>query len=368
MSNTTKTTSDTGKSLRLKLGAVWVISIAAFVAQLIGAYATGSIVLIADTVHLFTDVLSLSIAFAVSLFAVKFNDSVKVKLLEAWGAFVQAVLLLGVACYATIRGLQALVDPHLFIGQQLLIFAAIGLFANVASVIILFSERNNGLNIKAAFLEVISDGVSSLLVLLVALMVVWFGFYQADSVAAFVLAALIFFRGSKILAAALKTIFNKRLQRLISAIVAVLLIVGFGLLMSGVHKFWYPSKLHFHPSVIDGYSWVSNSDENLSLTFDKQNFLATLSDGCVTAVANYSTRYGGVVFGDFAEVAKGDSCVSETLEIFAISSAYYAENLTDLKLYLADNETHFLLSSEVKTKEQETLNSWFPFWEFVFKL
>ena len=350
--------------LRFRLGAVLLIALAACGAQFVGALLTGSIALLAESVHMLVDLLGLAVAFGVSLIPERRGEQSQ-RAIEAISALVQSTLLVGVGIYAAIRGLQALIVPHPLAGEYLLVFASVGLVANLVCVAILYSSRKTNLNLRAAFLEVISDSLGSLVIIGSGIAVLAFGFLRADGIAALALAALMIPRGISILRSALAVLLPMGKKRILGA--ALLGSLLFGLGVSQLHQQLIPSDLHLDPTPVDSYSWI-DPESNLELSFDSENGIATLSQGCSMASAPYQRALGGVLLGEFYAGEREGCAESISSQTLQADSAYYSEDFRKLQLYTVTGEPLVSLSSEARSEDQQRANSWRPFLELLFRL
>lgn len=351
--------------LRLRLGAVLLLTLAAAAAQLIGAALTGSIALMAESSHMIVDLVGLSIAFGAALMP-RSQSAEKRRRIEGISALIQSTLLIGVGIYALLRGIRGLIMPHPLAGEFLLIFASAGLVANLAAVGILYGSRKANLNFRAAFLEVVSDALGSLAVIAAGIIVLLFGFYQADALAALALAALMIPRGIKILRLALKRLISSRHGLAIAAALTVSLLVGIGI--SQLHQRIVPTDLHLPLPAADSYSWESAGDPAMELSFDAEAGIATLSDSCGELGSVYAPVYGGVVFEQFVKLdprCEGDRDLDRVAEA---DGAYFGENFESLKLVSESGEELISLTSDQRLSDQEHADSWKPLLQFLFSL
>ena len=351
--------------LRFRLGAVLLIALAACGAQFVGALLTGSISLLAESVHMLVDLLGLTVAFGVSLIPRRASAQ-RQERLEALSALIQSTLLVGVGIYAAIRGIRALIVPHPIAGEYLLVFAAVGLVANLVCVGILYSSRKANLNFRAAFLEVISDALGSLVVIAGGIAVLSFGFLRADAIAALCLAALMIPRGIGILRSALGTVLPRR--KVLALVGALLISTLFGLGVSQLHQQLAPTDLHLDPAPADGYSWTSTEDGDLKLDFDGATGVVTLQEGCSQALGTYERSLGGVLIGEL-QVAERSSCGDElSSALLAADSAYYSEDFRELQLYTVAGEELASFGSAQRSEDQHRADSWRPLLELLFRL
>lgn len=351
--------------LRLRLGAVLLLTFAAAAAQLIGALLTGSIALMAESSHMLVDLIGLSIAFGAALMP-RSQSAEKRRRIEDISALIQSTLLIGVGIYALLRGIRGLIMPHPLAGEFLLIFAAAGLVANLAAVGILYNSRKANLNFRAAFLEVVSDALGSLAVIAAGIIVLLFGFYQADALAALALAALMIPRGIKILRLALKRLISRRRGLAIASALTVSLLVGLGI--SQLHQHFAPVDLHLPMPAADAYSWHATGDSEIELTFDSEAGVATLTDSCGSLGSVYVPTYGGVLFEQFASLDPRCEDDAELASYLTVDSAYFGENFESLKLVAGPDEDVLLLTSDQRIIDQQKADSWNPLLQFLFSL
>ncbi len=189
-------------SQRGKLVIVFGITFAVMVAEIIGSVLTGSLALLADAGHMFTDSAGLLIALIAASLALK-----PATLKRTWGykraeiiaAAGQAALLLGVGGFVIIEGIRRLFDPPEVGGSTMLWFGIIGLAGNAIGLIVLASGRNHNFNMKAAFLEVLNDALGSVAVIVAAVVIALTGWTRADAVVSLLIGALIIPRTLKLL-------------------------------------------------------------------------------------------------------------------------------------------------------------------------
>ncbi|UVI35862.1 cation diffusion facilitator family transporter [Brevibacterium spongiae] len=191
-----------GAGSRRQLSIVFGIVAAIFVFQLFGSVITGSLALLIDTGHNAVDLIGIGIALFAATLVNKPAGGQKTwgfRRAEVLAAGAQATLLLGLGAYSLIEGIRRFFVPPEVPGPGLLLFGAIGLIGNLISMAILSSSKEDSLNLKAAFLEVIADALGSVAVIVAALSIWLFGWERADAVAALFIAALIVPRAFSIL-------------------------------------------------------------------------------------------------------------------------------------------------------------------------
>ncbi|RBP67062.1 cobalt-zinc-cadmium efflux system protein [Brevibacterium sanguinis] len=187
---------------RGRLAVVFTIVAVIFVVQVIGSIWTGSLALLVDTGHNAVDLIGIGVAlFAATLVRrpPRGQRTWGFRRAEVLAAGAQATLLLGLGVYSLIEGIRRFFSPPEVPGPELLLFGAVGLIGNVVSIGLLASSKEDSLNLRAAFLEVIADALGSLAVVLAALAIWLVDWSRADAVAALVIAALIVPRAFAIL-------------------------------------------------------------------------------------------------------------------------------------------------------------------------
>ena len=187
---------------RGKLITVLAVTFAVTIAEIIGSVLTGSLALLADAGHMFTDSAGLLIALIAASLALK-----PATLTRTWGykraeiiaAAGQAALLLAVGGFVMVEGIRRLFEPPEIGESTMLWFGIIGLVGNAISLIILSSGRNHNFNMRAAFLEVLNDALGSVAVIAAAIIIALTGWLQADAVVSLFIGILIIPRTLKLL-------------------------------------------------------------------------------------------------------------------------------------------------------------------------
>lgn len=173
-----------------KLWVALALTTSFMIAEVIGAFITGSLALLSDAAHMLTD----STALAISLVAIQIAKRPADKKrtfgyarFEILAAAFNAILLFMVAVYILYEAYQRLKTPTEIQSTAMLIVALIGLAVNLVSMRLLMSGSTESLNVKGAYLEVWSDMLGSLGVIGAALIIRFTGWTWVDS---FVAAAI----------------------------------------------------------------------------------------------------------------------------------------------------------------------------------
>ncbi|MBX9925538.1 MAG: cation diffusion facilitator family transporter [Hyphomicrobiaceae bacterium] len=155
--------------------------------EVVAGLLTGSLALISDAAHMFTDTAGLGIALAAIKIGQKPADSRRTfgyQRFEILAAALNAVLLFAVAAYVLIEGYQRLVTPHEIKAGPMLAVAFAGLIVNLISMRLLSGGKDANLNVKGAYLEVWSDMLGSIGVMIAAVMIMLTGWTSVDAIVA----------------------------------------------------------------------------------------------------------------------------------------------------------------------------------------
>jgi cobalt-zinc-cadmium efflux system protein len=170
------------------------LTLAVVALELVGAWVSGSLALLADAGHMVTDAASVAVALSASYVATLPATSRRtfgLHRVEILAALVNAVVLLGVCGYLAVVGIRRLSDPVPVDAGPMLVFALVGLVANAISLTLLVNRKDESLNMRGAYLEVLGDLFGSALVVAAALVVMVAGFTRADPIASLLIAVLI---------------------------------------------------------------------------------------------------------------------------------------------------------------------------------
>jgi len=173
------------------------------VVEAVGAWWSGSLALLADAGHMLTDAAGIVIALSASLIATRPPSPRRTfgyHRVEILAALVNAFVLLGLCGYLAYAGIRRLIDPADVEAGKMLVFAVVGLIANLVSVTILTGRKDSSLNMKGAYLEVLSDAFGSLAAIVAGVLVLTTDFLRADSIASLLIAVLVLPRAWSLLA------------------------------------------------------------------------------------------------------------------------------------------------------------------------
>ncbi len=152
-----------------KLSYVILLNLIITGAEFIGGLLSNSLSLISDAVHNLGDSLGLILAFVASKIGRKKSDMKYTfgrKRAEILAAFVNALILIFICLYLLKEAYERYINPEPIHGKLMIIVALIGLAANFISVILLQKGKSSNINMKAAYLHLMGDTLSSIAVVL----------------------------------------------------------------------------------------------------------------------------------------------------------------------------------------------------------
>ncbi len=173
---------------------VLIITGMVMIAEIVGGLVANSLALLSDAGHMLTDMLAIGLSVLAMKFAQKAPTPSKTYgfyRLEILAAFFNGILLLFVSFHIFREAYDRLLNPEAINGYYILIVAAIGLLANGAGILILRRSAHDNLNIKSAFFHIIGDTISSVGVIIGGILILYTGWYLADSVISIFIGILI---------------------------------------------------------------------------------------------------------------------------------------------------------------------------------
>ena len=187
-----------GRNLLLTI----VLNVVITVSQVIGGLLSGSLSLLSDALHNFTDVVSLVISYVADKYAKKdasFNKTFGYKRAEIIAAFVNAVTLLIVAVYLIYEAIKRFIHPQEIESGLVIWLAILGIVANGFSVLLLRKDSKENMNLRSAYIHLFTDMAASVAVLIGGLLMKYLGWFWVDSVLTILIAVYLLIVGSDLL-------------------------------------------------------------------------------------------------------------------------------------------------------------------------
>lgn len=165
--------------------------------QVIGGIVSGSLSLIADALHNFSDASSLLIAYAARKIGRQPADQFKTfgyKRAEVIAALINLVTLVIVGLYLIYEATWRIFEPQVITGWIVVIVASIALIIDIATAVLTYTMSKNSLNIKAAFVHNVSDALASVGVIIAGSLIILYQWYWTDTLFTFVIAGYVLYQ------------------------------------------------------------------------------------------------------------------------------------------------------------------------------
>jgi cobalt-zinc-cadmium efflux system protein len=170
-----------GRRIAIALG----LNLSILGAELAGAWFFGSLALLSDAAHMFTDAAALGIALAALAIAKRPADdkrSFGYRRFEILAAAFNAVALFIVAGFVLVEGIRRFFDPVPVVSLGMIAVATLGLVANIAAMAVLSGGRGDSMTVRGAYIEVMADALGSLAVIIGAVAIRLTGYQWIDPV------------------------------------------------------------------------------------------------------------------------------------------------------------------------------------------
>lgn len=168
-----------------KLFFIIVLNLSISLGQLIGGLFSGSLSLISDAIHNFTDVLSLIISYVANRLSLKtqnLSHTFGYKRAEIIAAFINGISLIILSIFLAYEAVERLISPSPIETTYVIWLSLLAIVGNGFSVLLLKKDANKNLNMKSAYLHLFSDLMVSFIVLVGGLAMKYFGIYWIDPI------------------------------------------------------------------------------------------------------------------------------------------------------------------------------------------
>ena len=172
------------------------------ISQVIGGIISGSLSLLSDALHNFSDVLSLLVSYIATILS-KREASVQrtfgYKRAEIIAAFVNSATLIIVAVILIIEAVQRFFEPQVIESNLVIWLALLGILFNGFSVLLLRNDASENMNMRSAYLHLLTDMMASVAVLIGGLLMKYFQFYWVDPLLTILIAVYLIYMGYDLL-------------------------------------------------------------------------------------------------------------------------------------------------------------------------
>ncbi len=185
---------DNRSTPRHRLRGALLITGTFLVIEVIGGWWSGSLALLADAGHMFTDVAALLLAYAAMTLAQRgptARYSFGLYRAEILAAFINAQVLLVIGLFLFVEAYDRWHTPVPVDADVMLGVALAGLFANLVAARYLHGHQHGSLNVQAAYLEVVTDAIGSVGVIVAALALRFWGWLWVDPAVSVAIACFI---------------------------------------------------------------------------------------------------------------------------------------------------------------------------------
>ena len=160
-----------------------LITVITMILELIGGYLTNSMALLSDAGHMFTHAFALIIGLVAIIIARKppcHHRTFGLYRAEVLAAFVNGLFLIGIVVLIVYEAIFRILYPIEILGLEMLLIAFIGLIVNIVSIMILRGSQKDNLNIRSVFYHMFADVISSIGIIIAALVIMFTGWTFID--------------------------------------------------------------------------------------------------------------------------------------------------------------------------------------------
>ncbi|UII77641.1 cation diffusion facilitator family transporter [Flagellimonas sp. HMM57] len=178
------------------------LNIAITISQVIGGIISGSLALLSDALHNFSDVLSLIISYIATRLGKKKASSLKTfgyKRAEIMAAFINAATLVMVAIFLMVEAVERLVQPKEIASDLVIWLSLLGIAANGFSVLLLKKDAKDNMNMKSAYLHLLTDMMASVAVLIGGILMKFYQVFWIDAVLTMAIGIYLIYMGYDLL-------------------------------------------------------------------------------------------------------------------------------------------------------------------------
>ena len=179
-----------------------ILNIIITLAQIIGGIYSGSLALLSDALHNFSDVITLIVTYVTNRMAQRSPTHTKTfgyKRAEILAAFFDAAVLVGIGLFLIVEAVQKFFNPEP-IGTLIVIgLALLSIVLNAASVLLIKEDSEHNINVRSAYLHLLTDVMTSVAVLIGGIAMYYFEFYWIDPLISILIAIYLIYAAFGIL-------------------------------------------------------------------------------------------------------------------------------------------------------------------------
>jgi len=183
---------------------LWVIigNLLLTVVQILGGIVSGSLALLSDALHNFSDAGSLVVAWFADRISHRAPDTEKTfgyQRAQTVGALINLIALMIVGFYLIMEAIHRVFAPESIHGQTVIVVALVALIVDLVTAYVTYVHSDQNLNFRAVFIHNLSDALSSVAVLIGGVAAWLYGWYWVDTLAAVLIAVYILWQSARLL-------------------------------------------------------------------------------------------------------------------------------------------------------------------------
>ncbi len=188
----------THQSLKITI----LLNVVITAAQIVGGLISGSLALISDAIHNLSDGVAVFLAYLANVISRKEKTSQRTfgyKRAEILAAFINALVLIAISFYLMVEAVERFFHLPEVDFRWMLILGTLGLVANSVSVLILHRDKKESLNVRAAYLHLLGDALTSLAVIVGAVFIWFWNWYWIDPLVTLLISFYLLFHTIRLL-------------------------------------------------------------------------------------------------------------------------------------------------------------------------
>ncbi len=189
------------------IGITIVLNVGITIAQIIGGIISGSIALLSDATHNFSDVLALLISYIARKLSAKKSTTTRtfgLRRAEIMASFINSASLLGISVALLMGATQRLLTPKAIDGNLVIYLAALSILLNGLSVLLIKKEAEESMNMRSAYLHLFTDMLTSIAVLAGGVAIKYFAWHWFDPVISMAIAFYLIYNSWSLFAESIK--------------------------------------------------------------------------------------------------------------------------------------------------------------------
>lgn len=186
-----------------------LINVLLSVVQVIGGLISGSLALLADALHNFSDAGALLVAYTahrVSSLPANNELTYGYGRAQILGALINSVMLVMVGLFLIYESWQRFLSPSEVNGWIVIVVAALALVVDLATALLTHSGAKDSINMKAAFIHNVSDALASVVVIISGILILNFNIYWIDLIATCLISTYILYQSVELIKSCIRTL------------------------------------------------------------------------------------------------------------------------------------------------------------------